>query len=73
LKGYFSKFCDEVRIDRIGNCIGKINGTNSNRPKSYGFGHMDQLGFIVRKIEKGGRLYTGRSLGGIPEKSSPGF
>lgn len=72
LKGYFSKFCDEVRIDRIGNCIGKINGTNPDLPKAMAFGHMDQLGFIVRKIEKDGYIQVDR-LGGIPEKVLPGL
>ena len=31
MKGYFERFCDEVFIDNVGNCIGKIEGTD---PKS---------------------------------------
>lgn len=72
LKGKLERYCDEVTIDRIGNCIGRIKGTQSDSLKVMVFGHMDQLGFIVRKVEKDGFIQVDR-LGGIPEKVLPGL
>ena len=34
MKGYFERFCDEVFIDNVGNCIGKIDGTDPQAPKA---------------------------------------
>lgn len=72
LKKCFEQYCDEVYIDRPGNCIGKIKGTQPGLPRAMVFGHMDQLGFIVRKIEDDGFIQVDR-LGGIPEKVLPGL
>lgn len=63
-------FCDEVRMDRVGNVIGKIKGTDVGMPTAMVFGHIDQLGFIVRRVEADGYLQVDR-LGGIPEKVLP--
>lgn len=70
LKLRLEKYCDEVTIDRVGNCIGKIKGTESEPIRAMVFAHMDQLGFIVRKVEKDGFIQVDR-LGGIPEKVLP--
>lgn len=72
LKSELEKYCDEVTIDRIGNCIGRIKGTQTEPLKAMVFGHIDQLGFIVRKVEKDGFIQVDR-LGGIPEKVLPGL
>ncbi len=72
MKAHFEPYCDEVYIDRPGNCIGKIKGTKSGLPRVMVFGHMDQLGFIVRKVEADGFIQVDR-LGGIPEKVLPGL
>ncbi len=69
MKEELEKSCDEVELDNFGNVIGHIKG---NGPKVMVFGHMDQLGFIVRKIEKDGFIQVDR-LGGIPEKVLPGL
>ena len=69
---HLKPFCDEVKIDHVGNVIGKISGKKgSEMPRLMVFGHMDQLGFIVRRIEPNGYVQVDR-LGGIPEKSCPG-
>lgn len=65
--------CDEVRLDRVGNVIARVAGTRGRElPRLMVFGHMDQLGFIVRRIEPDGYLRVDR-LGGIPEKVLPGL
>jgi putative aminopeptidase FrvX len=70
LKDRFSEYADETLIDRAGNTIAKFQGTDSNAPRIMIFAHMDQLGFIVRKIEESGLIQIDR-LGGIPEKVLP--
>ncbi|MCI6039210.1 MAG: M20/M25/M40 family metallo-hydrolase [Candidatus Limiplasma sp.] len=66
-------FCQNVTIDHVGNVIARVEGRNgSNLPRLMIFGHMDQLGFIVRRIEPDGYLQVDR-LGGIPEKVLPGL
>ncbi|MEQ9037711.1 MAG: M42 family metallopeptidase [Silicimonas sp.] len=51
--------------DRLGNLWSTFEGTG---PKVLLFTHMDQLGFIVRKIEPDGFLRLER-LGGVPERA----
>lgn len=70
IKGYFENHADEVFIDRIGNTIAKIQGTDAAAPRIMVFAHVDQLGFIVRRIEESGLIQIDR-LGGIPEKVLP--
>lgn len=71
---YMSKaikpFVDDISIDKAGNLITRIDGSDEKAPKIMIFAHMDQLGFIVRKIEKDGFLRLER-LGGVPEKVMP--
>ena len=52
---YLKPYCDDVRIDRVGNVIAHIAGKGgADLPRLMIFGHMDQLGFIVRRIEPNG-------------------
>jgi putative aminopeptidase FrvX len=53
--------------DRLGNLIATAEGDPS-RPSVMLFVHMDQLGFVVRKIEGTGFLRLER-LGGVPERA----
>jgi putative aminopeptidase len=53
--------------DRLGNLIATAEG-DPNRPSVMLFAHMDQLGFVVRKIEAGGFIRLER-LGGVPERA----
>ena len=57
------------RTDRLGNLIATIDG-DENAPTVMLFAHMDQLGFVVRKIEASGLVRIER-LGGVPEKALP--
>lgn len=59
----------ESRTDRLGNLIATLDGDPSARSVML-FAHMDQLGFVVRKIEADGLVRLER-LGGVPEKALP--
>ena len=67
MQGYFEKFCDEVFIDNVGNCIGKIAGTDPEAPRVMFIGHMDSVGLVIRHIEENGFAGVSR-LGGTEEK-----
>ena len=58
-----------TRTDRLGNLIATIDGTEG-APSVMLFTHMDQLGFIVRRIEPDGFVRVER-VGGVPEKALP--
>jgi putative aminopeptidase FrvX len=55
--------------DRLGNLIATLQG-DATAPSVMLFTHMDQLGFVVRKIEPNGLLRFER-LGGVPERALP--
>ena len=55
--------------DRLGNLIATLEGSKG-APSVMLFTHMDQLGFVVRKIEASGLVRVER-LGGVPEKALP--
>lgn len=63
-------YTDELRVDKMGNVIARIDGTDKHARTVMAYAHLDQLGFIVRKIEKNGFIQVDR-LGGIPEKVLP--
>lgn len=67
-----SPFVSEVTSDSLGNVIARIDGRNTEGPRVMVFAHMDQLGFVVRKISPTGLIQIER-LGGIPEKVLPGL
>ena len=66
----FEEMGYEVTIDLFGNCIAKVEGKDPEAEPVMIFGHMDQLGFLVKYIEGNGFLRLER-LGGIPEKVLP--
>ncbi len=65
-----SAYTDDVRIDKVGNVISCFPGTVPSAPRLMVFAHMDQLGFVVRKLEPDGYLRVER-LGGVPERALP--
>ncbi|MGB8816636.1 MAG: M42 family metallopeptidase [Rhizobiaceae bacterium] len=58
-----------TRTDRLGNLIATLEGEKA-APSVMLFTHMDQLGFVVRKIEPDGFIRLER-LGGVPERALP--
>ena len=67
VKESIAPFVDEVTIDRFGNVVAKLNGTDLSAPVVMFGAHMDQLGLVVRYISEDGYIYPER-LGGVPEK-----
>jgi putative aminopeptidase FrvX len=67
LKGKLTDLGFETRTDRLGNLIATLPG-DRNAPSVMLFTHMDQLGFVVRKIEPNGLIRLER-LGGVPERA----
>lgn len=59
----------ETSTDRLGNLIATLESDKA-APSVMLFTHMDQLGFVVRKIEPGGFIRVER-LGGVPERALP--
>src|ERR1700682_2605091 len=57
------------RVDRLGNLIATVVGDGAAPPVML-FAHMDQLGFVVRKIEASGLIRVER-VGGVPERALP--
>ena len=55
------------RTDRLGNLIATVAG-DAGRPSVMIFAHMDQLGFVVRKVEPDGLIRVER-LGGVSERA----
>lgn len=47
---------DSMEVDTIGNVIVKFNGIKKERKKIMLFAHMDEVGFVVKKIEENGFL-----------------
>jgi len=73
LSGHEHRICDAIR-DRLGgetetDVMGNLWTTRAgDGPTVMLFTHMDQLGFIVRRIEEDGFLRLER-VGGVPEKA----
>lgn len=61
---------DEIKVDSHGNIIATKKGTAPG-PKVIITAHMDEVGFIIRKIENSGVLKV-EQLGGHDERMLPG-
>ncbi|WP_053365702.1 M42 family metallopeptidase [Bacillus sp. FJAT-27245] len=66
LKEYLQDRTDEVQIDPIGNVIARKKGTGRG-PKVILTAHIDEIGFIVKKIEPNGLLRF-EKLGGNDDR-----
>lgn len=71
MRDSFARFGLTVRVDPLGNVIAPVRDAGAGHPHVAVFAHMDEVGFVVRKIEPEGFLRLQR-LGGIPEKSMAG-
>lgn len=64
----FSKYCDDVKIDKLGNVRGVMG---SEGPSVLVCAHMDEIGMIVTAIEDNGFLRFWQ-IGGIDPRILPG-
>ncbi|HET7009134.1 MAG TPA: hypothetical protein VFI11_00030, partial [Anaerolineales bacterium] len=71
MKREFSRYLSDVSVDRLGNVIGRLPGSEDPSLSVMIFAHMDEIGFMVRKIDADGFVRLTR-VGGVPEKSLPG-
>jgi endoglucanase len=63
------KFADEVNTDILGNSIADLN--KAGKPKIMFAGHLDEIGFMVKYIDKEGYIYFS-TIGGIDLHLVPG-
>ncbi len=63
------KFVDEISTDVHGNAIGILN--KNGKPKVMLAGHMDEIGYMVKYVNKAGFIYF-RTIGGIDPHLLPG-
>lgn len=66
IKEQATSLSDEVKVDRIGNVIATLKG-NKPGPTVLVTAHMDEVGFIVKKVEKNGLLRF-EKLGGHDDR-----
>jgi len=67
----FKPLADSVEVDKLGNVTAIFNGNSTDEPSMLVFAHVDELGLMVRKIEKNGFIRFDR-IGGMPEKTLMG-
>lgn len=67
MRAEMSRFSKDVQVDRMGNVIACLPASQASAPTLMLMAHMDELGFVIRKIEPDGFLRVHR-LGGVPER-----
>lgn len=67
IAGHLDRMGIGSQTDRLGNLIATIEG-DAGLPSVMLIAHMDQLGFVVRRIEADGLIRLER-LGGVPERA----
>lgn len=72
MEQHFSAYSEEVEVDMIGNVICRFSSGQQDAKKVMIFGHMDEIGFIVRYIDENGYLYIER-IGGANINVLPGL
>lgn len=60
---YIRPYADEVYTDDLGSLIAKKAGNNESGPKLMIAGHLDEVGFLVTRIDDNGFIYF-QTIGG---------
>lgn len=68
IKSEYEKLADEVIYDNLGSIFAVKKSKNNHAPHVMIVGHMDEAGFIVKKINKNG-IVKALALGTVSEKS----
>ena len=63
---------DHIKVDSIGNLTVKFNSSEKSSKKVMLFGHMDEVGLVIRKIEDSGFLRM-EKLGSVNLNTLPGL
>jgi len=63
MREHIAPYADEVSVDHLGSLIAKKTGTAPDGPKIMIAGHLDEIGFMVTRIDEKGFLYF-QPLGG---------
>ena len=63
MREHIAPYADEVTTDHLGSLIAKKTGTVADGPKIMVAGHLDEIGFMVTRIDDKGFLYF-QPLGG---------
>ncbi|MCP1225394.1 M42 family metallopeptidase [Sebaldella sp. S0638] len=63
---------DHIKVDSIGNLTVKFNSSGKSSKKVMLFGHMDEVGLVIRKIEDSGFLRM-EKLGSVNLNTLPGL
>ena len=64
VRDLFAPLCDEIEVDRFGNVIGLVRSGKPDAKTVLLDAHLDQIGFVVTEVLKGGFLRF-RSVGGV--------
>lgn len=67
-----STYSSDIMVDKLGNVICHFPSSKKNTQKVMIFAHTDEIGFIVRKVEKDGFLRVER-IGGVNINVLPGL
>jgi putative aminopeptidase FrvX len=67
LKTALKPHVDEIKVDKLGNVIGVKKGAKKSAPKIMLAAHMDEIGLIIKNINKDGFLQFSK-LGGIDDR-----
>jgi len=67
LKTALKPHVDEIKVDKLGNVIGVKKGAKKGAPKIMLAAHMDEIGLIIKNINKDGFLQFSK-LGGIDDR-----
>jgi len=64
IKKEVKKYVNDIYVDRMGNLIAHKKGTSKNKSKVMVAAHMDEIGLIIKNIEKDGKVRIA-AVGGI--------
>lgn len=66
----FEPYCDEVKVDLLGNIIAVKRGAEASNGKIMLAAHMDEIGLMVKDIDKNGFVrFT--NIGGVDQRTLP--
>ena len=70
IKKEIEAYADNIEIDVLGNLIAFKKGSSKRRKKISLVAHMDEIGFVVKRVEKGFVEFL--KIGGIDDRILPG-